>query len=286
MKYIFTLLTLVSIFVSGAASAQSLSTLEQIKSTGTIYIGYRQDAPPMSFVDKDNQPAGYSIDLCSHIVTEIKAELKDPNIAVKYVPVTAASRFNALIDNSIDILCGSTTKTLSRAKKVDFTQLSFVTGASLLSLASAKINGIPDLEGEKIAVVKGSTMIDSLKDVITQLGVNVEIFPVDNAADGINAVADGKAAAFSSDQIVLIGLVLTHKNPELFSIAEGIYSYEPFALAVRQNDSEFRLIANRVLSRLNRSGNITPIYAKWFGGYTKQVPTLLEAMYIINSTPE
>jgi len=272
--------------VSGAASAQSLSTLEQIKSTGTMYIGYRQDVPPMSFVDKDNQPAGYSIDLCSHIVNEVKAELKDPNIAIKYVPVTASSRFNALKDNSIDILCGSTTKTLSRSALVDFTQLSFVTGASLLSLQSAKIGGIPDLEGKKIAVVKGTTTIDSLNNVITKLDVNTEVVLVDSASEGFNAVADGKADAFSSDQIVLIGLVLTHQNPELFSIAEGVYSYEPYALAVRQNDSEFRLIADRVLSRLNRSGSITPIFVKWFGGYLKEVPTLLNAMYILNSTPE
>ena len=251
-----------------------------------MYIGYRQDVPPMSFVDKDNQPAGYSIDLCSHIVNEVKAELKDPNIAVKYVPVTASSRFNALKDNSIDILCGSTTKTLSRSALVDFTQLSFVTGASLLSLQSAKIGGIPDLEGKKIAVVKGTTTIDSLEKIIVELGVNVEVVPVDSASEGFNTVADGKADAFSSDQIVLIGLVLTHQNPELFSIAEGIYSYEPYALAVRQNDSEFRLIADRVLSRLNRSGNITPIFVKWFGGYLKEVPTLLDAMYILNSTPE
>lgn len=286
MKYVFALITIISILVSGSVSAENLSTLAQIKNSETIRIGYRESEPPMSFLDKDNQPVGYSVDLCSLIVNKVKSELKNPNIATKYVPVTASNRFDALVNNSIDILCGATTKTLSRAELVDFTQLSFVTGASLLSLASSKVNGVSELQGKKVAVVKDTTTIDTLTKTIKELGSDAIVVPVNSAAEGVNALVKGEVDAFSSDQIILIGLLLTHESPEQFAIAGEVFSYEPFALAVRRNDAEFRLIADRVLSELNRSGNITPIYLKWFGGYLKEVPALLDAMYVLNSTPE
>lgn len=286
MKYSLALITLISMLGSGASYAETISTLEQIKKSETIRIGFRENEPPMSFLNKDKQPVGYSIELCLHIANEIKSKLKNPNIATKYVPVTASNRFDALRDNSIDILCGSTTKTLSRAELVDFTQLSFVTGASLLSLESFNVEGLADFKGQKIAVVKNTTTIDSLTKALKEADSDAKIIPVDSASEGMKALIKGKVAAFSSDQVVLIGLALTNKGSEKFAISKEVFSYEPFALAVRKNDSEFRLIADRVLSRLNRSGDITPIYAKWFGGFTKEIPGLLQAMYILNATPE
>ncbi len=286
MKYIFVLIALISMLFSGTCLAGSSSTLENIKKSETIRIGYRENEPPMSFLKKDKQPVGYSIELCLRIAAEVKSKLKNPNISIKYVPVTASNRFDALANNSIDILCGSTTKTHSRAELVDFTQLSFVTGASLLSLKTAKIDGISDLKGKKVAVVKDTTTIKTLAKALKKSGSNAKVIPVVSATEGVNAVVKGKVDAFASDQVVLIGLVTTHKNPKQFDIAKQLFSYEPFALAVRQNDSEFRLIADRVLSELNRNGTIISIYSRWFGQFTKEMPSLLEAMYIINSTSE
>ena len=286
MKYTFALAIILSILTSGTVLAAPASTLEQIKNTETIRIGYRENEPPMSFLNKDNQPVGYSIDLCLRIVSAVKSRLKNPNIATKYVPVTASNRFEMLTSNSIDILCGATTKTLSRAELVDFTQLSFVTGASILSLESSGVKGIDDLKGKKVAVVKDTTTITSLKKALKKAESDAEIVVVSSASEGMDALIKGKADAFSSDQIVLIGLALTTESKEKFSISQEIFSYEPFALAVRKNDSEFRLIADRVLSELNRSGKISLIYSQWFGGYTKEVPSLLEAMFLLNSTPE
>jgi ABC-type amino acid transport substrate-binding protein len=272
--------------ITGTSSAGDTSTLEQIKNSETIRIGYRETEPPMSFLNKDKQPIGYSVELCLHIVNEVKSILKNPNIAPKYVPVTASNRFEALRDNSIDILCGSTTKTLSRSELVDFTQLTFITGAALLSLKSTKVNAISDLMGKKVAVVKDTTTMDILKETLLIEASDAKIIPVDSASAGMDLVVKGEVAAFSSDQIVLIGLVVTHKDKKKFAVTENVFSFEPFALAVRRNDADFRLIANRVLSRLSRRGEIVKVYKKWFGKYIKEVPALLEALYILNATPE
>lgn len=286
MKYMFVLIVLLSMLISNTSLAENLSTLEQIKKSETIRIGYRENEPPMSFLNKDKQPVGYSIELCLRIANEVKIRLKNPNIAIKYVPVTSSNRFESLANNSIDILCGSTTKTLSRAELIDFTQLSFVTGASLLSLKETEVDGISDLKGKKVAVVKDTTTLATLTKALKKNENDAKIIPVSSAKEGMDAVTKGNVDSFASDQVILIGLAITHENPEKFMIAKEIFSYEPFALAVRQNDSEFRLIANRVLSELNRSGQINSIYSRWFGQITKEMPSLLEAMYILNSTSE
>lgn len=286
MKLPLILFVVLSVFAIGTGSAGTHSTLEQIQKTGKVRVGYRENEPPMSFLNEEQQPAGYSIDLCTRIINEITGRLSKQDIAVEFVPVTASNRFQALTENQIDILCGSTTKTLSRNELVDFTQLTFVTGASLLSLDTDPVDGISDLQGKKVAVVEDTTTIESLRKALKEAVSDAEVVPVASASAGMDALAKGEVAAFSSDQVVLIGLALTHEGSEKFSIADDVFSFEPFALAIRRNDSEFRLLANRVLSQLNRSGQITPIYRKWFGKFAKKVPTLLEAMYILNSTPE
>jgi ABC-type amino acid transport substrate-binding protein len=286
MKYRIALLVLISLLVSGTSSAGDTSTLEQIKNSETIRIGYRETEPPMSFVNEDKQPIGYSIELCLHIAKAVKSVLKNPNIATRYVPVTASNRFEALRNNSIDILCGSTTKTLSRSELVDFTQLTFITGAAFLSLKSTRVDGISDLQGKKVAVVKDTTTMAVLEKTLKKEGSDAQVIVVDSASEGMDLVTKGEVAAFSSDQIVLIGLVVTHEDGKKFAVTEEVFSFEPFALAVRRNDAEFRLLANRVLSRLSRSKDIVQVYRQWFGKYITEVPALLEALYILNATPE
>lgn len=284
---IYTVLALAMLSVATpVAAAEQMSTLAQIEKTGKIRIGFRESEPPMSFRDENGNPAGYSIDLCDRIVTGVKTTLRKSDVVVEYVPVDSANRFTALSDNEIDILCGSTTKTLSRGELVDFTQLTFVTGASLLSLALNPIDNISGLRGKKVAVVKDTTTIAALKDVLDDTLTDAKVVAVDSASQGLKALQEGRVDAFSSDQVVLIGLIMTSDEPEVFSIANELFSFEPFALAVRRNDADFRLVADRVLSHLYRSKLIGRIYGQWFGRFSRQVPTALQAVYMINATPE
>ena len=240
----------------------------------------------MSFVDLQGNPTGYSIDLCHRIVTLVKTELGNQDISVKYVSVDAENRLNALAENKIDILCGATTKTLSRSELVDFTQLTFVTGAGFISLKKTPVNSIPDLQGKKIAVVSNTTTHDSLTAILTKTLTDTEIVSVDTGVEAMNLLSTGEIAAYTADQIVLIGLLMTADQPEQYFISGNLYSYEPLALAVRRNDADFRLIADRVLSQLYRSGGIVPIYSKWFGRISDEVPSAVAAAYDLNSTPE
>jgi ABC-type amino acid transport substrate-binding protein len=285
MKGKLGIILLIAFFTSPAATQEFTGTLQQIKKSGQIRIGYRVSEPPMSFLDKDDNPSGYSIDICKGIVTEVENKI-GMDVKVEYVPVTADGRFKALGNNKIDILCGSTTKTLSRSELVDFTQLTFVTGASLMTLKDNKTIDSAGFDGTKIGVVKATTTEAALKKLIQDTSTNAEIVLFNSAKESIDALRKKKIDAFSSDQVVLIGLALKETDPMNFAIRSEVFSFEPFALAVRRNDADFRLVADRVISELYRSGRILEIYDKWIGKFTGKRLPIFDAMVKLNATPE
>jgi len=279
------IILLIVFFASPLAAQELTGTLQQIKKSGQIRIGYRVSEPPMSFLDKDGKPTGYSIDICKGIVTELENKI-GTDVKVEYVPVTADGRFQALGDNKIDILCGSTTKTLSRSELVDFTQLTFVTGASMMTLRDNKALDSAGFDGTKIGVVKATTTEIALKKLIRETSTDAEVVLFNSAQESINALRQKKIDAFSSDQIVLIGLALKEHDPMNFAVKSDVFSFEPFALAVRRNDADFRLVADRVISELYRSRKILEIYDKWIGKFTRKRLPIFDAMIELNATPE
>jgi ABC-type amino acid transport substrate-binding protein len=279
------IILLIAFFASPLAAQELTGTLQQIKKSGQIRIGYRVSEPPMSFLDKDGNPTGYSIDICKGIVTEVENKI-GTDVKVEYIPVTADGRFKALGDNKIDILCGSTTKTLSRSELVDFTQLTFVTGASLMTLKENKAHDSDGFDGKKIGVVEATTTAVELKKLFQDTSTDAEVVLFNSAKEGIDALRKKKIDAFSSDQVILIGLALKEHDPMNFVIKSDVFSFEPFALAVRRNDADFRLVADRVISELYRSKKILEIYDKWIGEFTRKRLPIFDAMIELNATPE
>lgn len=285
MRRKLAIIFLIVFFASPLAAQELTGTLQQIKKTGQIRIGYRASEPPMSFLEKEGSPTGYSIDVCKNIVAETKKKI-GANVKVVYVPVTAEDRFKALVDKKIDILCGATTKTLSRSELVDFTQLTFVTGASLMMLRDDKARDTSGFDGKKIGVVKGTTTAVSLKNLIRETATTAEVVLFNSAEEGMEALRNKKIDAYSADQVVLIGIASKAPDRMKFMIDPNVFSFEPFAFAVRRNDADFRLVADRAISDLCRTKKIFEIYDKWIGEITGQRLPIFEAMVQLNSTPE
>ncbi len=261
-------------------------TLKRIDDSGEMNIGYREAEPPMSFVNDSGKPVGYSVDLCGHILAAVKQTLGREDIEARYVPVSAEDRFDAIETGKIDILCGATTKTLSRSERVTFTQLTFVTGASLLSLEATKVPTVAELKDKKVAVVSGTTTIEAIRRALKNMLISADVVPVPSAAEGMAMLDSGEVDAFSSDQVVLIGQVLSRDSGKRYSLSEELFSFEPFALALARGDADFKLVADRALSQLNRSGQIGMIYDTWFGRFAQEPPLVLKALYQLNATPE
>ncbi len=284
MKKLLTICLLLLFSASPLWAGELSGTLKQIDETGKIRIGFRKAQPPISFLNDKHQPDGYSIDLGKRVAARVAAKL-GKKIEIEYVPVNATNRFQALVDNRIDLLCGTTTKTLSRSELVDFTQLTFVTGAGFMTLKGEKL--INNFDGKKIGVVKNTTTITHLQEMLKKTGAQAKIVALDATEDAMDALIHHEIDAFTADQVVLIGLILDARQPQRFALLPDLYSFEPFALALRRNDSDFRLITDRVLSDLCRSKKINAIYRKWFGAINGGTPPpLFQAMVKLNSLPE
>jgi glutamate/aspartate transport system substrate-binding protein len=267
------------------AAGGPTQTLKRINDSGAINLGYRQDQTPMSFDQGSDNPAGYSVELCALIAEAVKQKLERADIKVNFVPVTAETRFKSIESGKIDMLCGATTKTLSRMEVVGFTQPTFVTGGGLLSWKDVAIDKVQDLQGKRVAVVANTTTIVSLNDAIKKLGIDAEVIAVGSTKKGMDMLERKEVDAFAADQVVLIGQVISRGARNSYSLAGELFSFEPFALALPRGDADFQLLADRVLSELNRSADILKIYRRWFGSFGKKPPEALMAMYQLNATP-
>jgi glutamate/aspartate transport system substrate-binding protein len=270
--------------VAGTAAAAD-GTLEKVKKAGVLVIGYRETARPFSFKDEQGQPVGYSVDLCRHIAAGVQKSLGLAKLDLRFVPVTAANRVESVAKGTVDIECGSTTMSLSRQEQVDFTSMTFVDGGSLLVVDGLGIRAVPDLKGKRVAVIPGTTTAPALEGVLQRAQVRTTIVPVKTHEEGLTALEKGNADAYASDRTILIGIGRRAAKPERYALADEIFSYEPHGFMVRRNDSAFRLVANRALAALYRSGDVIEIYRKWFGDMGAP-GTALRAMYLLNGLPE
>jgi glutamate/aspartate transport system substrate-binding protein len=276
---------LVLLLITNAAPAQELDgTLKKIKDSATFSLGYLESAPPFSFPGPDRRPVGYSIDLCTHVASSIQKQL-GINLKLNWVPVTTENRLEMVASGKVDIECGTSTTSLSRQERVDFSLMTFVDGGGLLTKSDLKLGTLADLADKRIAIIPGTTTETALEKFLKEEFISVKYVPVKNHVDGLAAVEKGSAEAFASDRGILVGLAVTSKDPKLYALPSIFFSYEPYGFMVRRNDADFRLVVNRALADLYRSGGIAPIYDRWFGSLGTPSPAI-KAMYFLNALPE
>jgi ABC-type amino acid transport substrate-binding protein len=270
----------------GSAFQVHADTLDRIRDTGRFVIGHRTASPPFSFVNEKGEATGYSIDLCQRIAAAAKQALDLAKLDIAYVPLTAENRFAMLEKGEVDIVCGSTTNTLKRRERVAFTLLTFVTGAEMLVRTNSDIDSLSDLAGKKVGVLAGTTTETGLKKGLEKQFINTEVVTVKDHDDGLRKVEDGGIDGYVADRILLIGLARQARNPSNLMLTDRLYSHEPYALAVRRNDPDFRLVADRTLAALYRTGTIGEVFKKWFGPMGATPAGLLKALYVLQAIPE
>jgi polar amino acid transport system substrate-binding protein/glutamate/aspartate transport system substrate-binding protein len=279
-------LAALTVLAASPATGQDLQgTLKKISDTKTINIGYRETAVPFSFVGADKQPAGYTVDLCRRVAGGIQQQLKLADLKINWVMVTSENRIQMVANGTVDIECGTTTHTLGRSEQVDFSLMTFVDGGTFLVRTEGKIASISDLSGKKVGVIPSTTTATALNDALQRSFTTVQIVPVKDHADGLAALERGAVDAYASDRTILIGLAVTSKDPSKLMLSDQGFSYEPYGLVVRRNDSAFRLAVNRVLANIYRGAQIVEIYNRWFGAFGRP-STLLQIMYLLNAIPE
>ena len=272
---------------SSASGAELTGTLKRIAESGTIKIGFVPDAPPMSFLDSEGKPVGYSIALCRSVAGAAKRAAGIDDIEVVYVPlVSMEDRLSAVENGDVDIECGATTVTLSRRERVDFTLMTFITGGSVLSLKSEPINAVGELGGKTIAVIQETTTHSALKAFMELNEMKSTLRVIHTHDQGMQLLADGKVDGYATDRTMLIGQVhLTGKTDD-FAITRDAFSFEPYALVIHRGDTEFRLVADRALASLYRGARIRRIFQDWFGRYGETLSPIVQAVYEFQAVTE
>ena len=274
-------------------SGEGLSpTLANIKKTHVVRLGYRESSPPFSFLDQANRPIGYSLELCEAVVDEIGAEVDDANLKIEYVKVTSDDRIPAVVQNKIDLECGSTTANAERAKQVAFSPLMFVAGTKLMVAKASGIAAAADLKGKTVVVTKGTTNEQAMHAGDKKLALGLNIVASPDHEQSYQMLVDGKADAFATDDILLYGLIARHKSQDKFRVTGDYLSYDPYGIMFRKGEPQLAAVVERAFHKLGSNRDLIPLYNKWFmarlpTGEKLNVeisPQLEEAFKVLNDT--
>src|SRR5689334_21114976 len=252
-------------FAAAQGSGEGLSpTLAAIKAAHVVHLGYRESSPPFSFLDQAGRPIGYSLELCEAVVEEIAAEVDDPDLRIDYVKVTSDDRIAAVLAGKIDLECGSTTANAERAKQVAFSPLMFVAGTKLMVPKGAAINAATDLKGKTVVVTKGTTNEQAMHNVDKKFSLGLTVVTAPDHEQSYQMLADGKADAFATDDILLYGLIARHKAQDRFRVTSDYLSYDPYGIMFAKGEPQLTAVVERAFRKLGSNHDLIPLYNKWF----------------------
>lgn len=248
-----------------AATTGSAQTLDRIKETQTLKLGFRADAPPLSFISPDGTPAGYSVALCAQLGQAIANVLQLENLNAEFVEVTAENRFDKVKNAEIDLLCGAATISMTRREQVDFSIPTFVDGAAVMLPKGAEAN-LAKLAGQKLGVRAKTTTQIALQNTLSDANLDAEVVEFSSHTDGIKAMENGELAAYFADQSILMFLKFSSDKGDQFNVMDRLLTVEKHGLAMARGDTEFRYLVDGALSGLYANGTVARLYEEALGG--------------------
>ena len=274
----------IALLTAMASATLTAATLERIRDRKTIVFAYRDGAAPFSFKDRDGRVRGYSVELCTRIAAAIERQLQLTGLKVEWVAVDADTRIEAVASGRADAECGTTTITLSRMERVDFSVPIFVDGGALAVRAhDSPVKRLADLNGRRVAVIRGTTTERALTSALGVADVKATVVPVAKPEEGAAAVRDGRADAYAGDRIVLTQIML--RSNDALAVLPEDFSFEPYAIVVRRDDPDFRLAVNRALVTIYKRGDIDAIFQRWLAPLGNP-SALVNAMFYLNALPD
>jgi len=261
MRRLLSVVVVAAVVLGAALSGwASESTLEKINRTGVFTVGTRTASPPFGYINKQNEWVGFSIDLARLVHKNIEKKL-NKSVKFELKESTPATRIPLLSSMAVDLISGTMTDTRPRRDSVDFSLTFFVTGAQFMVREGSPIRGIQDIAGKRVGAQQGSTNERIIRERVPQ--AQLVVFPDQPA--GFTALVQGRVDTYTNDGIQLAGLIAKAPNPAEWKIVGDFYSYEPYGMAMRKNDSDFRAVVNNTLMEAIEGGEYFKLYDKWFG---------------------
>jgi ABC-type amino acid transport substrate-binding protein len=255
------LLILAAILVLIGTAVQAETTLEKVARTGVFTIGTRTGSPPFAYVNKNNEWVGFSVDLVDKAILPALTKKAGKAIKLEKKESTPQTRIPLLTSNAVDLIAETMTDTQSRREQVDFSLTYFVTGAQFLVKKGSPIKGMQTIAGKRVAAQQGSTNAR----IIRERAPSARLLEFPDQPAAFQALAQGQVQAYTNDGIQLAGLKAKAPKPDDWAVVGEYYSYEPYGMAMRKNDSDFRQVVNVALMDAIESGTYFSLYEKWFG---------------------
>ncbi|WP_419880699.1 transporter substrate-binding domain-containing protein [Peribacillus sp. B-H-3] len=228
--------------------------LAQIKDRGKIIVGVKNDTRLFGLKNPSTgKVEGFDIDIAKALAKEI---LGDEN-KVQFKEVTSKTRMPLLQNGDIDAIIATMTITDERKKEVDFTDVYFDAGQSLLVKKGSKITGIQDLKkGTKVLAVKGSTSAINIREKAP----DTTVLEFENYSEAFAALKSKQGDALTTDDAILYGMV--DEDPS-YELVGGTFTKEPYGIAVKKGNKKLVDELNKALKKLKDSGKYQEIHDKW-----------------------
>jgi ABC-type amino acid transport substrate-binding protein len=241
----------------------SVSAMDRIKRGEPIRLGYRTNSPPLSFA-RDGIAAGYTVDLCRAALGRLAVSAPKKDINITYVPVTIDNRLTKVASGEIDMECGLTSNTVSRAKQVAFSPIVLITGTKFAVTPDSPLIAAHQLQGKRVAAGKGTTNLRSLTRYAADRGLKLNVVETTDTKAAFTAVSQGVASAAAINEISAIGW--SREQPQAaVRLLDRYLSTEPVAVSLPKHDPEFVRAFSAALADVLISGEAERIYQRWLG---------------------
>lgn len=250
-----------ALIVLGAFVAANLApvraaetTPESIKARGVLRVGVKYDAPPFGQLDpRTNQVTGFDIDIARAIAKTILGD----ESKVQLVQVTSANRIPQLENGNIDLIIATMTITKDRLNQIDFSNVYYRAGQSLLVRSNSPVKTYRDLAGRSVCTITGSTPEQTIRRVVPSANVVIlESYP-----ECFTALRGGRADAVTTDNVLLFGL--QQQDPANFKLTGGQFTFEPYGIGIAKGNGALARAVNATLARLASDGGYAKIHAAW-----------------------
>ena len=260
----FALPTLVALCTHAVAATD---TLEKIRASGEIVLGYRPDAVPFSYtVAGAAEPVGYAIDICKNLVLAIQRDAQLPTLRIKYLPVDNKERFPAVAEGRVDLECGDTTNTRERREKLGmaFSVPYYIAGTRMLVRTDSNITRIEDMGSKTIVTAKGTTSAQIVKEKEVALMIKIKLLECDETPQCFDMVAQRKADAWLMDDIMLYSSRAASSDPQAFAVVGKFMSIEPLTVMMRKSDTGLKKLVDAEMKKMVYNQQVAGLYKKWF----------------------
>jgi general L-amino acid transport system substrate-binding protein len=217
-------------------------TLDDVKAKGVISVGVNEGLAGFSKPDAQGVWRGLDVDTAQAISVAVFGA-RDK---LKYVPLSAKTRFTALQSGEIDVLTRNCTQTLGRetALGLNFVQVNYYDGQGFLVPKKLGVKSAKELDGATVCVLPGTTTELNVADYFRANNMKMKPVVIESTPELNKAFFAGRCDVITSDASQLASTRSVAPSPDAYMILPEIISKEPLAPVVRHGDDQWYDIVN------------------------------------------